>query len=82
MVDEVEFMIMDADDRVESDTCDDCTYYMSEERQGLSPNESFEESLRKKVATYERALKEISSLPSIRQDECCCIALGALDMYS
>jgi hypothetical protein len=26
-----------------------------------------------------RALKEIAALPSVRQDEACCIALGAID---
>ena len=34
MVDEVEFMIMDADERSEPDTCGDCKFYIGEECQG------------------------------------------------
>ena len=35
--------------------------------------------LRKDVLIYEKALNEIQQLPAARQDECCNIALAALD---
>ena len=33
----------------------------------------------KKIELLEKALQEIIDLPSVRQDECCNIALGAMD---
>jgi len=33
----------------------------------------------KRVALLESALQEIIELPSVRQDECCCIAMTAMD---
>ena len=46
MVCEVELMIIDTDDRNESDTCGDCIFYIGEECQGnkYEGNERYDDS--------------------------------------
>ncbi|NOR69303.1 MAG: hypothetical protein GQ532_06335 [Methylomarinum sp.] len=48
---------------------------------GDAAEKSYARYLRKKVKIFECALNEISALPSIRQDEGCCIALNAVDQF-
>jgi hypothetical protein len=37
------------------------------------------EAARSRIVLLEKALREIIELPSVRQDECCCLAMTALD---
>ena len=37
------------------------------------------DSMEEKISRLEQALKSIIELPSVRQDECCCIAMAAMD---
>lgn len=45
----------------------------------LRMSKACSEELKEENENLRRALTEISSLPGVRQDECCNIALGALD---
>ena len=51
---------------------------VSELEMELRMSKACSEELKEENENLRRALTEISSLPGVRQDECCNIALGAL----
>ena len=47
---------------------------MNADRKGLNPPQNWTTRAVDRIELLEKALQDIIELPSVRQDECCCIA--------